>query len=206
MLPICAEWGARNTLRGGIAAFSSDGPMNRSRDGNPGEPSCGQGRSPYDPTGAPHARYSEQERLDQRQNAGRHHCCIRSRTCHPHRGTVEHRACCEQSRTERNAGIDDGGSDPAASRRAFRDYHGSGALRRCRHRMVLGTWLGGRAGIAGAGTASCPLALEYRFPIEARERRCAPGSPQHGFDRRYCLGWPVTWRWALPWVWRSPSC
>src|SRR5712664_60935 len=132
----------------------------------PREPSCGQERSPTDPIGAPHARYSELERLDQRQNAGGHHCCIRSRPCHPHGGTVEHRACCEQSRTERNTGIDDGGSDPAASRRAFRDYHGSRALTRCRHRMVRGTWLGGRAGIAGEGTASYPPTLEYRFPIE----------------------------------------
>ena len=66
---------------------------------------------------------------------------------------MEHRACCEQSGTERNTGLDDGGSDPAASRRAFRDYHGSRALTRCCGRIARGTWLGGRAGIAGAGTA-----------------------------------------------------
>jgi len=88
------------------------------------------------PTGAPHARYSEQERLDQRQNADDHHCFNRSRPCDSHGWTVEHRACCEQSRTQRNARIDGGGSDPAAGRRAFGHDHGSRALTLRRHRMA----------------------------------------------------------------------
>jgi hypothetical protein len=43
-------------------------------------------------------------------------------------GTVEHHACREQSRTERNTGIDGGGQNPAASRRSFGDNHRNGAL------------------------------------------------------------------------------
>src|SRR5258708_39635143 len=44
-------------------------------------------------------------------------------------GTVEHHACREQSRTERNPGIDGSRADPAASPRSFiRDNHRSGAL------------------------------------------------------------------------------
>jgi len=43
-------------------------------------------------------------------------------------GTLEYQACREQSRTERNTGIDRGGQDPAASRRSFSDNHRRGAL------------------------------------------------------------------------------
>src|SRR5258707_12219416 len=82
------------------------------------------------PTGAPHARYSEQERLDQRQNAGDHHCCNRSGPLDPHGATVEHRPCCEQSRTQRNARIDGGGAEPAATPRAFMDVPASLTLTR----------------------------------------------------------------------------
>ena len=69
---------------------------------------------------------------------------------------MEHRACCEQSRTERNAGIDDGGQDPAARRGSFRDHHRSGALTGYRSR-IAGHGFTGRTGTQGSiaeGTAS----------------------------------------------------
>ena len=44
-------------------------------------------------------------------------------------GTVEYQPCRDQSRTERNAGIDGTRSDPTASRQSFvRHNHRSGAL------------------------------------------------------------------------------
>jgi hypothetical protein len=41
---------------------------------------------------------------------------------------MEHQACCEQSRTERNTGIDGTRPDPAASCWSFTDNHGRGPL------------------------------------------------------------------------------
>lgn len=54
---------------------------------------------------------------------------------------MEHQACCEQSGTERNTGIDGRGQDPAARRRSLRHNHRSGALTRYRHNLVGRTWL-----------------------------------------------------------------
>jgi hypothetical protein len=44
-------------------------------------------------------------------------------------GTVEHGTCRQQSRTERNTGIDRGGPRATAGGRSFRDYHGIVALK-----------------------------------------------------------------------------